>query len=363
MLSLGASIAINDDVKRLLENIQEVKPTVLVAVPRVFHRIFAAVHAQIAKRPPTVRRLFAAAVRAARGDSSEQQPSRLADRLALKIADPLIFSKVRARFGGRLKYAVSGGAALAKEVAELIQALGITVYEGYGLTETSPMVSANRPGSVRLGSVGRLIPGVTVRIDREVSRGSDDGEIVVFGPNVMQGYHNRPEEQARAFTADGGFRTGDLGHVDEDGFLYVTGRIKEQYKLENGKYVAPVPLEEELKLSPYVANAMVYGANKPYNVALVVLDAEAVGTWARAEGVMADHLTEDPRVYELIRAEITGRFAAFKEFERPRHFLLTTEDFTVENELLTPSLKLKRPRVLERYGAALESLYRAAAAA
>ncbi|HVU01518.1 MAG TPA: long-chain fatty acid--CoA ligase [Polyangiaceae bacterium] len=356
MLSLGASIAINDELKHLPENLKEVAPTVLVAVPRIFNRIFAAVHAQVAERPLLVRKLFDAGIRAGR-NRAEGRASSVVEELAVHIADPLIFAKVRERFGGRLKYAVSGGAALAPEVAELIQGLGITVYEGYGLTETSPMVSANRPGNVRLGSVGRVVPGVTVRIDRDASRDGRDGEIVVFGPNVMKGYHNRPEEQQKAFTPDGGFRTGDLGYLDEDGFLHVTGRIKEQYKLENGKYVAPVPLEEELKLSPYVANAMIYGANRPYNVALVVLAMDAVRKWAEAEGIRSEDLAAEPRVASLIQREIEARSAVFKDYERPRHFILTVDDFTVENELLTPSLKLKRPRVVERYGAALDSLY------
>jgi long-chain acyl-CoA synthetase len=362
MLSLGAAIGINDDLPHLAANLHEVKPTVLVAVPRIFNRIFAAVYAEMANRPAIVRRLFDAGIRAAKDKQRARTPT-IADRLALFIANLLIFSKVRDRFGGRLKYAISGGAALAKEVAELVQALGITVYEGYGLSETSPMVAANRPGNVKIGSVGKLIPGVTVRIDRAAGHGGPDGEIVVFGPNVMKGYHNRPEDQEKAFTPDGGFRTGDLGYVDEDGFLYITGRIKEQYKLENGKYVAPAPLEEELKLSPYIANAMIYGANKPHNVALVVLDVEAVRKWAHAHGVPADRLAEDSRVHQLIKSEVAAHAASFKEFERPRHFILTTEDFTVENELLTPTLKVKRPRVLARYADALESLYRKASAA
>ena len=170
---------------------------------------------------------------------------------------------MRARFGGRLKYAFSGGAALSREVAEFIDSLGITVYEGYGLTETSPIATANLPGARKIGSVGRAIPGVRIDIDsatgerKPAENGKParfEGEIIVYGHNVMKGYLKRPEENAAVFTKDGGFRTGDLGFVDAQGFLFITGRIKEQYKLENGKYVVPTPLEEQLKLCPYVAN-------------------------------------------------------------------------------------------------------------
>jgi long-chain acyl-CoA synthetase len=215
----------------------------------------------------------------------------------------------------------------------------------------------NHPGNVRLGSVGRVIPGVTVKITTDAGADGADGEITVYGPNVMKGYHHRPDEQSKTFTSDGGLRTGDLGHLDEEGFLYITGRIKEQFKLDNGKYVAPSRLEEELKLSPYIANVMIHGANKPFNVAVVVIDADAVTRWARERGVTVDHPADDPRVRQLIRDEITARSSAFKEYEHVRELVLTTEDFTVENELQTPSLKLKRGAVVARYGAALEALY------
>lgn len=354
MLSLGAAIAINDALAHLPLNLVDVEPTVLVAVPKIFNRIFAGIHTELAKEPALVRRLFDAGVRAALLADREKSAG---DRLVHWAADRLIFSKIRKRFGGRLKYAVSGGAALAREVAELVQALGITVYEGYGLTETSPIVAANRPGHARLGSVGQVIPGVRVAIQPEAGSTDNDGEIVVYGPNVMKGYHNRPEEQSKVFTPDGGLRTGDTGYLDEEGFLHITGRIKEQYKLENGKYVAPVQLEEELKLSPYVANVMVHGANRPFNVAVVAIDAEAVNRWARKQGITVERPAEDSRVHGLIQQEIAARSAGFKEYERPRHFILTPEDFTVDNELLTPTLKVKRARVMARYGNALEALY------
>ncbi len=188
-----------------------------------------------------------------------------------------------------------------------------------------------------------------------------EGEIVIYGHNVMKGYLKRPEENAAVFTKDGGFRTGDMGYIDPQGFLFITGRIKEQYKLENGKYVVPTPLEEELKLSPYVANAMVYGDNRPYNVALVVADIRAVRRWAETEHVHLPHDDEgvlrDERVRSLFKAEIEKHAIAFKGFESIRDFALIGDDFTTDNGMLTPSLKLKRRKVVETFGPLLEQMY------
>ena len=275
--------------------------------------------------------------------------------------DKVVFTKVRERFGGRLRFAISGGAALSREVAEFIDCLGITVYEGYGLTETSPVVAVNAPGARRVGSVGRPLPGVRVEIDRSVTGDEREGEIVVYGHCVMMGYHNLPEESAAVLDAKGGLHTGDLGCIDEQGFLHITGRIKERYKLENGKYVAPVPLEEKLKLSPYIVNVMVYGADRPYNVALVVPDFEALGTWASAQGIPTSDpkvLVQDARVYALMQEEITQVSVGFRSFDKIRKFVLIPDDFTVENDMLTPSLKIKRRVIMARYGAQLEALYR-----
>jgi long-chain acyl-CoA synthetase len=291
------------------------------------------------------------------------------DRVLVGAVDRAVFSKVRATLGGRLRWAVAGGAALSPDVAEFIDALGIAVYEGYGLTETSPVISVNTESARRTGSVGRPLPGVRVEV-RDDSLGAPtgdgdrarrDGEIVVYGPNVMQGYYGRPDETELALTADGGLRTGDLGYVDDDGFVYVTGRIKEQYKLENGKYVVPTPIEERLKLSPYVVNVMVYGANRPHNVALVVADVVAVRRWAaeRRLPVPSDvpSLLRDERIRTLFKREIESRQATLRAFDRIREFELLGCDFTVENGMLTPSQKLKRRKVLEAYREVVERLY------
>ena len=357
MLSVGASTAFNDSVDRLLDDIAEVRPTMLIAVPRIFNKIHAGVRAQIAGRGRLIRALFAAglaaSIRRRRGLSLT-----LRERIVRWIADRLVFAKVRARFGGRLKYAISASATLSLEVAEFIDGLGIDVYEGYGLTETSPVVAANRPGARKLGSIGRAIPGVTIRIDETRGAVPGQGEIVVYGPNVMKGYHARPEENAKAFTADGGLRTGDVGYVDPDGYLFITGRIKEQYKLENGKYVMPTPLEEQLALSPYITNVMLYGPDRPYNVALVAVDAAKIRAWATEQGVpMNGEITQIPAVHDLIATELGRLSSGFRSYERPRAFVLTTEELTIENGMLTPTMKVKRRNVLKRYGEALDALY------
>jgi long-chain acyl-CoA synthetase len=356
LLHQGTALAINDDVANLVGNLAEVKPTVLFAVPRVFNRIYDGVGKQIAARPGPVVRLFGKGIELGVARARGEKLGPLGTAL-LGLIDRALFARVRERFGGQLQFAMSGSAALSRDVAEFIEALGVRVYEGYGLTETCPIVSANLPGQRKLGSVGRPVRGVRVLIDREASGDERDGEIVVSGPNIMLGYHNRPEENAAVLAPDGSFRTGDLGHLDAEGYLHITGRIKEQYKLENGKYVVPSPLEERLKLSPYIANAFVYGDNRPDNVALLVPDLVALETWAKRRGRTLADPTGDPEVIELLGSELERLSAAFKVFERPRRFALVSEDFTTANGLLTPTLKLKRAAVLERHRAQIEALY------
>jgi long-chain acyl-CoA synthetase len=356
LVSMGCSMAINDDIKNLVANLGEVKPTVLYAVPRVFNRLYEGVHAQIAAKPGVIQRLFKHGIETAKR-KARGEPVGPMDQLMLALADRLIFSTVRQRFGGRLKYAISGSAALSPDVAAFIDALGITVYEGYGLTETSPIATANYPEHRKLGSVGPPIPDVAIQIDRSATGDPQHGEIIVKGPNVMQGYHNRPEETAAVLMEDRSFRTGDMGYLDPEGYLYITGRIKEQYKLENGKYVVPSPMEEKLKLSPYIANVMIYGANKPHNVALVVPDSDALRTWAERQGIPLGDPRTNQQVRDLIRSEIETLSKDIKGYERVQDFVLVIEDFTTENGMLTPTLKVKRRVVLERYGKELDALY------
>jgi long-chain acyl-CoA synthetase len=357
MFSWGTSLAINDELPRLLANLAEVKPTVLVAVPRIFNKLYEAVTRELAGQSELVQKVvqhgLAQALKRTRGE-----PMTALDKLELAFDDRMIFQRIRDRFGGRLRYAFTGAASISRHVMEFIDALGIEVYEGYGLTEASPVVATNSPGHRKFGSVGRVLPGVRVEIDTSVTDDHKAGEIIVYGPNVMLGYHNRPEDSAAALMPDGGLRTGDLGHLDADGYLYISGRIKEQYKLENGKYVMPSALEETLKLSPYIASVMIHGDGRPYNVALVVPDAQAVRGWAQKQGLaLGDDVCRDDRVHELVVSEIERLSGDFKLFETPHAVALVGEDFTIGNGLLTPTLKLKRREVLGRHGKIIDELY------
>jgi|HubBroStandDraft_1064217.scaffolds.fasta_scaffold17369_3 long-chain acyl-CoA synthetase len=368
LMSYGASMAICEGPDKILENLAEVRPTLLFSVPRVFNKLYMAVEQQLAAKPKPLRRLVAAALAVAAKERAGR-PVRFHERALRALVDKLVFEKVRARFGGRLTFTVSGSAALSQEVAEFIDSLGIMVYEGYGLTETSPVVSVNFPRARVIGSVGRPLPGVRVAIDPgavqdrapAASTSRIEGEIVVYGPNVMKGYYQRPEENQAVFAPDGGLRTGDMGYLDAGGYLFITGRIKEQYKLENGKYVVPSPLEEQLKLSPYIANTMIYGDNRPYNVALVVANVPALAKWAQAEHLHlpaeTDALLSDARVRALFAREIARCSASFKSYEAIIDFALIGTDFTTDNGMLTPKQSLRRRRVLDAYGALFDQLY------
>jgi long-chain acyl-CoA synthetase len=362
LLSYGASLGLAENVTTIIANLAEVRPTLLFSVPRIFNRIYAGVHKKMADAGGLKQKLFHRTLEVAskRKELAKQGKRSFRLDVQFRILDALVGKKIRARFGGRLRYAFSGGAALSKEVGEFVDNLGITVYEGYGLTETSPISTGNCPAGQVIGSVGRAIPGVQIKIDPVEAAPEGQGEIIVYGPNVMQGYHNLPEKTAEVMTEDGGFRTGDLGRLDSDGFLYITGRVKEQYKLENGKYVAPAPLEEQLKLSGFINQALIDGTNRSYNAALIVPDFETLRPWSVAQGMgqLSDaELCASAAVKALIEGEIKGRAAAFKSYELPKKFVLIAEEFSTENGMLTPKMSLKRRVIMAEHGDALAALY------
>ncbi|HKU41161.1 MAG TPA: AMP-binding protein, partial [Polyangiales bacterium] len=359
MMAHGERVAICEHTDRLLDYLGEVKPTLLFAVPRIWNRIYDGVNKQIAARPAPIQQLFKLGMQLKSRQKTGGALS-LPERGLLALADKLLFSKVRGRFGGHLRFAISGAAALSPEVGEFIDNLGIVVLEGYGLTETSGAATGSMIEARRKGSVGRAVPGFEIKLDRSVT-GADDGEgeILIYGTGVMRGYYNQPEETAKTLTADGGLRTGDLGRLDADGFLYITGRVKELYKLSNGKYVAPAPIEEKLQLSPYISQAFVYGQDRPHNTAVLIVDLPSLKPWAAERGIHKsdDQLLSDPNVRDLYRREIAAHSRDLKGYEQIRDFILDHEAFNTENDLLTPTFKIKRRNVVRKYEQQLNALY------
>lgn len=359
VLSKGLSTAIVPDMHKILDDFSLVRPTLFFTVPKIFHKLHESVHTRMRRQGGVARLLFergcASATRAARGESLS-----VSEQLALTLARHFVFPRIGRLFGGRLRLAVCGGAPLSPEVAQFLDHLGVIVLEGYGLTETTMAIAVNTPRNRRIGSVGRPVRGARVVLDETVDgAGPGEGEIIVYGPHVTPGYHGLPDEFAACLTPDGGLRSGDLGRFDADGFLYVTGRCKEIYKLENGKYVAPAPLEERMRESRYVDHAMLYGEGRPYNVAIVVPDRAEARELARAVGIDPDRegwLEREP-VRGPIEADIETRTRGLRSYERPRRLLLVEEEWTPANGLLTPTLKVRRRNVTQKYLPRVEQLY------
>ncbi len=360
LINFGGQTGFAESPLTIVDDLALVRPTLLVAVPRIFNKVFTGLKDKLAKQGGLAKFLFDMGLAAAAEKRAAGGKAGFLTALKLGLVDKLVYSKVREKFGGRMKMALSSSAALNPKIAEFFYDIGIPVCEAWGMTELSPAHTVNVPETNRPGSVGRPIPGCAVKIDRSVAPDSDrEGEVIAYGPNVMVGYHNLPEATAEVLRADGGLHSGDLGWVDEDGYLYITGRIKEQYKLENGKYVFPVEIEEAIKLSMFIDSAMVHGANKPYNVAVVVPDWGVAGPWASKQGLSDDPqtLVQNPAVIEMIEHEVRQACAGMAGYEVPKKILILPEPFGPENGILTPTLKLKRRVVHKHFGSDIEALY------
>jgi long-chain acyl-CoA synthetase len=356
----GLQMTLPGGIDRIRDAMNATHPTVLAAPPRVWNAFHDAIQKAIADQKPAVRWLFETGI-AAEKKRRHRLYLKKRERIVRRLARRFLFPKVRERLGGALRLGISGSAALSSEVAELFDAIGVSMFELYGQTEACAVSTANYAGANRIGTVGRPFPGIRIEIDRSVGDADDgSGEIILHTPAAMLGYHGMPDETDAVLRADGAIRTGDLGKVDEDGYLRITGRVREVYKLENGKFVTPVPIEESLTVSPFVSQAFVWGLNKPHNVALLVADLASLRRWCAERGVHGDDpakLFADGRVRELFTREVTERTAAFKRYERIVAFDLLHEPFTTAAGLLTPTLKVKRGAVLAKYRAQIDALY------
>ncbi len=359
----GGGIAFAESVEKLIQNFQEVKPTGLSVVPRIVNKVYDTIQQGVAT-DQTKKMFFDAAVAEAikNRDLSEKTKE-------FKDYDALVFSQVRNVFGGNLKFFVTGSALIKPEIALFFKDIGQPTFDGYGLTETGPTVSMNSPKyGNKYGTVGKVAKKMHVVIDKSrVGEGSPDGEIIVYGPHVMMGYHNKPRQTAEVMMPDKwngfpGIRTGDRGWIDDEGYLHITGRFKDEYKLANGKYVHPEGIENEAKLVRWILNIMLYGDGKDYNVAIVVPDFAALQADPNIKPLLKETLEEslkDKALMEYLSREIIAYLRkTYGGYEVPQKFLFIAEDFTVDNGMLTQTMKLKRPIVMNKYSELLQGLYK-----
>ena len=355
MFTAGVSIAYVESMDTITVNMAEIRPTLVVAVPRVYEKIYARVLENALASGAVKKRIFFWA----RAVGERWADVRLAGRapnplLAAEyaIASRLVFSKLKARVGGRLRYFVSGGAPLAPSINKFFYAAGLVILEGYGLTETSPVIAVNTPDRFRIGTVGPPIAGVDVSV-------APDGEILVRGPNVMKGYFNKPDATREAIDAAGWFHTGDIG-VLEDGFLRITDRKKDIIVTAGGKNIAPQPIENHIKMNKYVSQAVMIGDQRKFPIVLVVPNFEQLEKWAKYKNLLyADHkqLLAQPMVKAKMEKEVLGRLAGLAHFETPKKMALLDRDFTVDSGELTPTLKVRRRVIDKTYKAVIDQLY------
>ena len=345
--------------ERVLPAMAAVKPTIFVAVPRVFERVRQSAEGKAAKAGGMKAKIFSWAIRT--GGAHRETIARSQGKPASipwKIADRLVYSKLREAFGGRVHTFVAGGAPLGIDLARWFADAGIAIFEGYGLTETSPVIAVNRPGANRLGTVGQTMPNIECRI-------AEDGELEVRGPSIFAGYWNKPEATSAVFDEGGWFRTGDIGSIDAEGYLSITDRKRELLKTTGGKMIAPQPIENRLKVSPLFGHVALQGDKRKYIAALVSPNLQAVVDWAAGKGIATDDraaLLRDERVLARFQEEFDRVNAGLSPWEKVKRFRLVDHEFTIESGELTPSMKLKRRIVAQKFAGEIEHLYTGAEA-
>lgn len=355
-LHQGIAVYFAESLQTIGPNLREVRPTVLVGVPRIFEKIYARIRERAAERGKVNEALLAWSVSVAREYailSLAHKPIPPFLKLKHAIASRLVYSKWHQAFGGRMRLLISGGAALPEELAYIYIGVGIPIVQGYGLTETSPVITASRIDDNRVGTVGTPIPNVEVRI-------ADDGEIEVRGPNVMRGYYNKPEETRAVFTSDGWFKTGDIGALDPDGFLRITDRKKELFKTSGGKYISPQPIEQAIKGSRFVNQVVLIGAGRKFPAALIVPVWEQLESYCKLKGIEVQSRSElcrHPRIINLFERQIAGLTPNLARYERIKKIALLENEFTMEGGELTPTLKVKRRVIDDKYKDVIEKLY------
>ncbi len=352
----GMAVYYAESLETIGPNLREVRPTILVGVPRIFEKIYDRIKERVAAKGRVNMALLSWAVSVAKAYARfqvDKKKAPIALVLKHKLATRLVFSKWREAFGGRMRLLVSGGAALPEELGYIYLGAGIPIIQGYGLTETSPVITTGRVEDNRIGTVGKPIPRVEVRI-------AADGEIETRGPNVMRGYYNKPEETRAVFTEDGWFKTGDIGTIDDDGFLRITDRKKELFKTSGGKYISPQPIEQMIKGSRFVSQVVLIGDGRKFPAALIVPNWQQIESYAQLKGIKATsraELCRHERIIDLFERQIAGLTPDLAQYERVKKVGLLENEFTIEGGELTPTLKVKRRVIDEKYRSVINHLY------
>ncbi|MBC7898776.1 MAG: long-chain fatty acid--CoA ligase [Saprospiraceae bacterium] len=352
----GMAVHYAESVDKAPDNLREVRPTILVGVPRIFEKVYARAKLKAAQTGGNKEKIFDWAIEIAkeyalRKDKRQSIPFLL--RLKHKAADTFVYSKFRAFFGGRLDACFTGGAALPDDIYLIFTGAGISIYQGYGLTETSPVITSSNPIDVRLGKVGKPIRNMKVRI-------AADGEIEATGPAVMLGYYNKPDATREAFTEDGWFKTGDIGDLDEDGFLCITDRKKELFKTSGGKYIAPSPIEQMIRSSRFVNQVVLVGNERKFAAALIVPNFEQLASYAKIKQLdikTPKDFCESPKIIDLLERQIDGLTQNLSRYEKVKRIAFLENEFTVDGGELTPTLKIKRRVVDEKYKDIIDKIY------
>jgi len=352
----GCTVAFAESVEAVAQNLLEVRPHIMVSVPRVFEKIYTKVMDQVLASPALRRKIFFWALGVGKAYGAlkiEGKPVPAGLSLRNALAAKLVFSKITAKTGGRVRFFVSGGAPLSKDIAEFFYAIGLVILEGYGLTETSPLLSINTFEAIRMGTVGKPATGIDIRI-------APDGEILARGPNIMKGYYKK-EAETREVLEGGWFHTGDIGQFDADGFLVITDRKKDLLVTSGGKNIAPQPIENMIKASPYISNAVVIGDRRRFVAALVVPEFEKLEAYAKAQGISfatVEDLCRDRRIVDFLKSEVDRATPLLASYERIKKIAVLPRDFDIERGEITPSLKVRRANVTAEYQSAIDALYR-----
>ena len=350
LIAIGGSSCLVKDTNDIAKDLPLAQPNVMYVVPRLLNRIYSGISNKIAKQPKLIRQLFNKGLVLSQKKFSHESLT-VKEKMMLFLAERILFKPIHKKFGGKIRFMLSGASALSQEVVSFMHNIDIPVYEGYGTTETCAATTVNTKQAYKIGSVGQPLPGVNITINTSQSSNANEGEIIVSGNSNMMSYYELPEKTQEVLSNDTSYKTGDLGYLDDDNFLFITGRVSDHFKLENGKFVSPAPIEEHIKLLNEVNQALIYGYNKPHTVAILVIEPNVIKKWLKKNKIKLsiNQALTHTQLVDHIKTLINNHCTSFKSYEIPEKIILSDKEWTIENNCLTPTLKIKRQNIVDKF--------------